>query len=270
MTFTLGISPCPNDTFIFEPLINKRINTSGIMFSVFFDDIENLNQSCIRHVPDICKISTAAYPSIADHYQILTAGSAIGYKNGPVLVSRKKIYPDELSSVNIAIPGFTTTANLLLTNLYPDAKNKKAYLFSMIEEVILSGEQDAGLLIHESRFTYEKKGLKKIIDAGEEWEKRHHLPLALGNIIIRRSLPPTIKQQVNQWIRDSINYSISHPGLAQPFITAHSTEKDDQIIKQHISLYVNDFTLHTGEKGKEAIQQLLSGNTINWADSYID
>jgi 1,4-dihydroxy-6-naphthoate synthase len=159
MKLTLGFSPCPNDTFIFDALVNKRINTRGYEFKLHLADVEELNKLAFESVLDITKLSAAAYPKVAQQYVLLNSGGALGNNNGPLLISKKKVYPDEVDSLKIAIPGFNTTANLLLSIAYPKAINKKEYLFSNIEDVVLSGEADAGLIIHESRFTYEKKGL---------------------------------------------------------------------------------------------------------------
>ena len=167
---SLGFSTCPNDTFIFDAMVHQKIDTEGLEFEVILGDVEELNNKALKNELDVTKISYHAFSKIAENYLLLDSGSALGYKNGPLLISKHKIYSDEVNDVKIAIPGANTTANLLLSIAFPNAKNKKEYLFSDIEEVVLSGEMDAGLIIHENRFTYEKKGLKKIIDLGEFWE----------------------------------------------------------------------------------------------------
>ena len=185
---TLGFSTCPNDTFIFDAMIHHKIDTESLEFEVVLGDVEELNRKAMNNDLDITKISYNAFSKVANDYLILDAGSALGYKNGPLLISKRKIYQDEINDVKIAIPGFNTTANLLFSIAFSGAKNKKEYLFSDIEEAVLSNEVDAGLIIHENRFTYEKKGLKKIIDFGEYWEKETGLPIPLGGIIVKRNL----------------------------------------------------------------------------------
>ena len=166
MSLSLGFSPCPNDTYIFDAMVHGKIDTEGLEFSTIIADVEELNNLAFKGEIDITKLSYHAFAKISESFRLLTSGSALGYKNGPLLVSRHKIYPDEITDLRIAIPGENTTANLLLSIAYPKIREKKAYLFSFIEEVVLSGEMDAGLIIHENRFTYQKKGLKKIIDLG--------------------------------------------------------------------------------------------------------
>jgi len=189
-------------------------------------------------------------------YQLLTSGSALGFGNGPLLVSRRKIYPDEVSHLRIAIPGIDTTANMLLTIAYPAATNKKEYLFSDIEEVVLSDEADAGLLIHETRFTYKQKGLHKILDLGEYWEETSSMPLPLGGIAVRRNLPQDIKQKLNTALRDSVGYAMQNPDLPNHFVKLHAREMDIDVCRKHIGLYVNDFSIDLGDKGKQAVDFL--------------
>ena len=198
MDLTLGFSTCPNDTFIFDAMVNGRIDTEGLRFQLHLSDVEELNQLAFSSALDITKVSYHAFAYLSDAYQLLTAGSALGFGNGPLLISKHKIYPDELDGLKIAIPGKYTTANLLLSIAYPNLRQKMEYLFSDIEEVILSGEADAGVIIHENRFTYQAKGLKKVVDLGEFWEHETGLPIPLGGIIIKRSLPREISLKVNR------------------------------------------------------------------------
>lgn len=241
---------------MFDAMVNGRINTQGLSFLLEFGDIEKLNQLAINAEFDILKISYAAYPKVSHDYQILNTGSALGYANGPLLVSKTKIYPDEVNDLHIAIPGSNTTADLLLSIAYPKIVKKTAYLFSDIEEVVLSGEADAGLLIHENRFTFEERGLRKIVDLGTWWEEQTKLPVPLGGIMIKRSLPQQIKTTVERVLNQSVAFAMENPAAAMSFIKQHAQSMKDEVIQKHIKLYVNDFSLDLKEKGRQAIDKL--------------
>jgi len=256
MKLKLSFSTCPNDTFMFDAIANKRIDLKGFEFEIFMTDIEELNMMALNGESDITKISINAFAGLTNTYQLLTSGSAIGHGVGPLVISKRKIYPDEVSSCKIGIPGINTTANLLFSIAFPYTKNKKTYLFSEIEDAILSNEIDAGVIIHENRFTYEKKGLKKILDLGEFWEKETKLPIPLGGIAIKKSLPNQLKKDINSIIRTSIEYAFKHPNDSYQFVKKNAQELDDDIIKKHIDLYVNSFSVDLGEDGKNAIQEL--------------
>jgi 1,4-dihydroxy-6-naphthoate synthase len=256
MNLTLGFSTCPNDTFIFDAMIHGRIDTEGLDFSVTMADVEELNNLAFKGNIDVTKLSYHAFTTIADSYVLLNSGSALGYKNGPLLISRHKIYPDEVSDLKIAIPGKNTTANLLLSIAYPDVKLKKEYLFSLIEEVVLSGEMDAGLIIHENRFTYQKKGLKKIADLGEYWESMTGMPIPLGGIVVNRNLSAEIQQKVNRVMKRSVEFAFENPKVSYPFVRQHAQEMDDSVMQNHIDLYVNDFTRDLGITGRKAVETL--------------
>jgi len=253
----IAISPCPNDTFMFWAMLHGQVDTFGLKFIVAMRDIEQLNRAATKQEFDMVKISYAHYPRVAQAYQILTAGSALGFGNGPLLVSRRKIYPDEVPHLRIAIPGVDTTANLLLSMACPTATNKKEYLFSDIEEVVLSGEADAGLLIHETRFTYKQKGLHKIMDLGEYWEKETGLPLPLGAIAVRSDLSEETKRQLNTTLRESVRYALQHPRATDEFVVHHAQAMDIDVCRKHIALYVNEFSVDLGEKGRQAVNTLL-------------
>ncbi len=256
MDFTLGFSTCPNDTFIFDAMVNGRIDTEGLRFELHLADVEELNQLAFKSTLDITKVSYHAFAYLSEAYQLLTAGSALGFNNGPLLISKHKIYPDEVSGLKIAIPGKYTTANLLLSIAFPNLQQKKEYLFSDIEEVILSGEADAGVIIHENRFTYQSRGLKKIVDLGEYWDQLTGLPIPLGGIIIRRSLPQELRLKVNRVLRRSVEYAFENPNDSLPFVRQHAQSMEEEVMRNHIELYVNDFSLDLGTKGREAITTL--------------
>ncbi len=256
MKLKLGFSTCPNDTFIFDAMVHKRIDTEGLDFDLVLADVEELNKAAFENQIDITKLSYHAYAYVAKNYVLLNSGSALGNNNGPLLISKRKIYPDEVKHVSIAIPGKYTTANLLLSIAYPDAKNKKEYLFSDIEEAVLSNEIDAGLIIHENRFTYAERGLKKIVDLGEFWETKTELPIPLGGIVVNRGLPLDVQQKVDRVLRRSLEFASENPNAALPFIKQFAQEMDEEVMYKHIKLYVNDYSLDLGEKGKLAIKKL--------------
>ena len=257
----MAISPCPNDTFMFWAMLHRQVDTFGMTFSVGMRDIEQLNRAAREQEFDMVKISYAHYPKVSQAYQLLTAGSALGFGNGPLLVSRRKIYPDELPCLRIAIPGADTTANMLLTIAYPTVTDKKEYLFSDIEEVVLSDEADAGLLIHETRFTYARKGLRKIMDMGKYWENETGLPLPLGGIALRRDLPEETKHQLNTALRESVRFALQNPYSTDKFVLRHAKAMSLDVCRKHIALYVNDFSIDLGEKGRQAVQTLFSKGT---------
>lgn len=256
MKLTLGFSTCPNDTFIFDALVHKKIDTEGLEFELLLADVEELNNEAFKGEIDITKLSYHAYAYVAGNYKLLGSGSALGNNNGPLLISKHKIYPDEIEDLNIAIPGKYTTANLLLSVAYPEALYKKEYLFSDIEEVVLSGEADAGLIIHENRFTYEKKGLRKIIDLGEYWEEKTKMPIPLGGIVVNRKLPKEVQLKVNRLVRKSLEYAYQNPASSVAFMKQYAQEMNEEIMQKHVDLYVNDYSLDLGDKGRAAIKKL--------------
>ena len=256
MKLTLGFSPCPNDTFIFDAMIHGRIDTEGIEFDYFLADVEELNSKAINAEVDITKISFHAYCYAANNYLILDSGSALGFGAGPLLISKRKFDIMAIASKKAAIPGKYTTANLLFSIAYPECRNKKEYLFSDIEDALINGEADIGLIIHETRFTYQKRGLIKIADMGKYWENFVNLPVPLGAIVIKRSIPEDIALKVNRILKRSLEYAINHPEASFDFISGNAQEMDKEVMNNHISLYVNEFTLSLGTKGREAIEKL--------------
>ena len=256
MRLTLGFSTCPNDTYIFDAMVHGRIDTEGIEFELMMTDVEELNRYAFAAEIDITKISYHAYAYIADSYALLNSGSALGFKNGPLLISKYKVYPDEISNLKIAIPGKYTTANLLLGIAYPDHKNKKEYLFSDIEDAVLSGEMDAGLIIHENRFTYQQKGLKKVADLGEFWETKTGLAIPLGGIVVNRKLPTAIQQKIDRIMKRSVEFAFENPKASYPFVKNHAQAMDETVMESHIKLYVNEFTRELGSEGRKAVETL--------------
>ena len=258
MKLTLGFSPCPNDTFIFEAMVHGRVDTEGLEFNWFLADVEELNRRALEGTVDITKMSYHAYARAAAGYLILDSGSALGRSNGPLVVSRRPIPHGELENALIAIPGLYTTANLLFSIFWPGATRKREYLFSDIPEAVLSGEADAGLIIHETRFTYRAMGLGLVADTCTMWEEMTGLPVPLGGIVVNRSLDPEVAAKVSRTIRRSIGYARTSPRESAAFIRRHARETEEEIAREHIKLYVNDFSLSLGEEGRQAIRKLFA------------
>ncbi|OFY64853.1 MAG: 1,4-dihydroxy-6-naphthoate synthase [Bacteroidetes bacterium RBG_13_43_22] len=257
MKLTLGFSPCPNDTFIFDAMVHGRIDTEGLEFDYLMADIQELNNKAFSGNLDITKISLYAYAYAANNYLILDSGSALGHKNGPLLISKRNLSISEISDARIAIPGKHTTANMLFTIFWPEAVNKAEYLFSDVEEAILRDEADAGLIIHEKRFTYHRKGLSKVADLGEYWEKLTSLPIPLGTIAVNRRVPYETALKVNRIIHRSLEYAYHDSLASYDFIVANAQEMDSTVMNKHIKLFVNKFTSNLGKEGKKAIIELL-------------
>jgi 5,8-dihydroxy-2-naphthoate synthase len=258
MTLTLGFSPCPNDCFMFDAMVHRRIDLEGLDFDVRMADIEALNSAAFAGNVDITKLSFHAYAYCADDYVLLDAGSALGRNCGPLLISRRPISPEEVAAghLRIAIPGKYTTANFLLSLAFPHAMNKSECLFSDIEDGVLEGRFDAGLIIHENRFTYADRGLKKIIDLGEFWESETGAAIPLGGIVISRRLSADVRQRVNRVMRRSVEYAFANRDASLPFVRAHAQAMSDEVMYKHIDLYVNDYSVDLGEDGRRAVEVL--------------
>lgn len=257
---TLAYSPCPNDCFIFDALIHQRIDTEGIEFVPVLADVETLNQAAFKSEYDITKLSYHAYAWCCNDYVMLDAGSALGRNCGPLLISKRVISAEEVASgqIKIAIPGKFTTANFLLGVAFPEAKNKVEMVFSQIEESVLAGDVDAGLIIHENRFTYASKGLKKIIDLGEFWESKTGHPIPLGGIAMNRKFNHDQIAQVDRLLRKSVEYAFANPEASMPYVKAHAAEMEVDVMKKHIALYVNSFSIDLGAEGRGAVNELFT------------
>ena len=257
MTLTLGFSPCPNDTFIFDALVNKKIDTEGLDFDVRLDDVETLNQWAMQGRLDISKISYGVLPLVLDRYELLDAGGALGKGVGPLLIARRQIPLDDISECRIAIPGQHTTAHLLFSLAFPAARHKEFMIFSGIEDAVLAGKVDCGVIIHENRFTYQDKGLTKLLDLGEFWEKETGAPIPLGGIVLRSGQDPALAIKINTLIRKSLEYAFSHYPELPDYVRDHAQEMDEAVMRQHIDLYVNNYSLSLGPDGEKAIETLL-------------
>ena len=258
MTLSLGFSPCPNDCFMFDAIVHRRIDTEGLEFSVQLADVEALNRAAFAGEADVSKLSYHAFAYCAADYALLDAGSALGRNCGPLLVSKRAIAPDEVAAgtLRIAIPGKFTTANFLLGLAFPDALDRTELVFSAIETAVLNGDFDAGLIIHENRFTYEAKGLKKIIDLGEFWESETGAPIPLGGIVVKRALPDDVKQRVNRVLRRSVEYAFAHRDASLPYVREHAQEMSEEVMYRHIDLYVNEYSVDLGKEGRRAVDLL--------------
>ena len=257
MELTIGFSPCPNDTFIFDAMVHGKVDTEGLTFKFRLEDVETLNRLARQGELQLSKISYGALPLVLHNYQVLNAGGALGKGVGPLLVSKKPMTETEIDEATIVLPGQHTTAHLLFTLAYPNAKKKTFIPFDRIEEAVLSGVADCGVIIHENRFTYAAKGLVKLADLGEVWEAKTGQPIPLGGIIIHRSLGKEMAEKVNRVIRRSLEYAFSnYPELA-PFVREHAQEMEESVMRQHIDLYVNEHSLDLGSGGKAAVWQLL-------------
>lgn len=259
MKLTLGASPCPNDCFIIDAIVHRRIDLEGLEFDVRLDDVETLNRAAFAGQLDVTKLSYHAFAFCADRFLALNAGSALGRHCGPLLIARRAIDPEEVAAgrLSIAIPGNYTTANFLLGFAFPAAVNRAEMVFSDIEGAVQSGAVDAGVIIHENRFTYEAKGLLKIIDLGEHWEQRTGFPIPLGGIVASRTLPAEVIARVDRVFRRSVEFAFANPDASLPFVREHAQEMSEEVMFQHIRLYVNVYSVDLGIDGKRAVTLLL-------------
>lgn len=270
MKLTLGFSPCPNDTFIFDALIHHKIDTDGIAFDVQYHDVETLNEKAFRGELDITKLSYHAFAYVVNDYELLDAGSALGRGVGPLLIAKDPALARELQellatarkptvrekNLKIGIPGKYTTANFLLGLAFPALQHKVTLVFSDIEQALIDGVIDLGLIIHENRFTYQAKRLYKVVDLGDFWEQTTNSPIPLGGIVIKRGLDEQLKLTINRLVRESVQFAFAHPKSGLDYIRSHAQEMEEEVMYQHIDLYVNTYSEHLGTEGRRAIQEM--------------
>jgi 1,4-dihydroxy-6-naphthoate synthase len=254
---SLAFSPCPNDTFIFDAMVHQKIDTEGVEFDFRMTDVEELNQMALQDMTDMTKVSYHAWLYLRENYFLLDSGSAMGFGNGPLIIGKEHFPLDDLENMTIAVPGEFTTANLLLKIFLPKARNKKIMVFNEIEDAVLNGSADAGVIIHENRFTYQEKGLVKITDLGEQWEHLTKCPIPLGAIVVKRNLGTDMINRLNRIMKRSVIYAMANPYASISFVRENAQEMDEEIMRKHIQLYVNEFTADMGEQGKNAIKKLL-------------
>jgi 1,4-dihydroxy-6-naphthoate synthase len=255
---TLGYSPCPNDTFIFYPLVHGLVGGPEFSFSERLEDVETLNRLALKSELDITKISCHLLGFIRKEYCLLRSGGALGRGCGPLVVSRRFTRMGELKGRRIAVPGRYTTAYLLLRLFDPELDSFIFLPFHEIMGAVASGEADAGVIIHESRFTFSDHGLTRLLDLGDWWENETGHPIPLGGIVAKRSLGEKTVAILEQMLRASVEYAFAHPGAANAYIRAHSQEMSDEVCAAHIELYVNRFSLDLGKEGEAAVTALLS------------
>lgn len=272
MKLSIGFSPCPNDTFIFDAMINGKIDTRGIEFEPVLEDVQTLNQWALQEKLDISKISYGVLPLLLEQYVLFNSGGALGKGVGPLLISTNEIQDIQkpMSDFSVAIPGENTTAHLLFSYAFPSAKNKRFMVFNEIENAALRGDVDAGVIIHENRFTYEQKGLKKLLDLGAYWEEQTNVPIPLGGIVGKRSLPIDLLHTIDSLIKESLQYAFDHPETLPDYVKQHAQEMDENVMQQHINLYVNNYSLELGTEGKEAVKKLLQVYSTMHPSTIID
>jgi len=254
----LRYSTCPNDTFIFDAIINHRVDAGKYSFTETLADIDVLNKAAFTRLPDVVKISYHAFAGLAEDYVMLDAGSALGFGVGPLLVAARPVPLSEMGELTIAVPGELTTAAMLLRLAFPEATRTKVMLFSLIEEAVLKGEVDAGVLIHEGRFTYASRGLTRLADLGELWEIQTGLPIPLGGIAAKRSLGAETIGEINRLVKSSVMAARQDSDAAMPYVIRYAREMDPEVMKKHIDLYVNEATLDVGLQGRLAVRYLMA------------
>lgn len=259
MQLSLAFSPCPNDTYIFDAMVHHRVDTEGLTFDIKLADVEQLNRMVVSGGPDISKISYGLLPRVLSHYRVLDAGGALGRGVGPLLVAarEKRMEDSGLETLRIALPGQHTTAHMLFSLAFPQARTKIFMPFHEIEQAVINGTVDAGVIIHENRFTYADKGLFKWADLGQFWEEHTGNPIPLGGIVMRRDIPTDIMRKVDRVIRRSLEYARAHDPELPEYVRANAQEMDPEVMRKHISLYVNDFSLTLGSEGRAAVWKML-------------
>jgi 1,4-dihydroxy-6-naphthoate synthase len=258
MTLTLGFSPCPNDTFIFDALVNNKIDTEGITVQPVLEDVQTLNEWALQGRLDVTKISYGVLPLLLDKYIVLNAGGALGKGVGPLLITKQAgVDARAVNEMTIAIPGEHTTAHMLFSLAYPQATKKKFMVFSAIEDAVLNGEVDAGVIIHENRFTYQQRGLHKLVDLGEYWEQQTGNPIPLGGIVMKKTFNSALQQKVDALIKRSLEYAFKNYPQITDYVQQHSQEMSENVMRQHIDLYVNNYSLQLGTDGRAAVNTFL-------------
>ncbi len=275
MKLTLGFSPCPNDTFIFDALVNKKIDTEDFEFEVKLADVQTLNVWALEQQLDVSKISYGVLPRVLNNYIVLNSGGALGQGVGPLLIAKKHIDLSFVDKLTIAIPGENTTANMLFSYAFPKAAKKRFLVFNQVEDTVLKGDVDAGVIIHENRFTYQDKGLVKMMDLGGYWEQQTGAPVPLGGIIIKRTFDKEVQWRLEGLIKKSVEYAFEIYPEISSYVSKHSQEMSEDVMRNHIDLYVNDFSKDLKKKGKAAVEKLLEvyatmhDTTVNRNDIFV-
>lgn len=258
MRVKLGFSPCPNDTFMLYALMHAKIDLHGFQFEETILDVEELNEHAVKGTFDMTKLSFRTYYDVCNDYALLHAGAALGHQNGPLLIANAPMSEDELVRATIAIPGDRTTAAFLLHDAYPKVSRTTPMLFSDIESAIASQEVDAGVIIHETRFMYADRGFVLLSDLGEKWEEKTGGPIPLGGFVARHALDERVKVQLADLLEASIRYAMTHYDEVLPYMKHHAQELDNEVIKKHVEMFVNDYSLQLGELGEKAIHTMFA------------
>ena len=275
MKFTVGFSPCPNDTFIFDALVNNKIDTHNFEFEVLLEDVQTLNQWAMQGKLDITKLSYGVLPLVLNNYAVLNSGSALGRGVGPLLIANQNNFKSAVKDCLIAIPGEQTTAHLLFSLAYPFAKRKVFIRYDEIERFVLEGK-GLGVIIHENRFTYQDKGLKKIVDLGDFWEKETGSAIPLGGIVVQRNIDKKIQIEIDNLIKKSIEFAFSNYPELNDYIKLNAQEMSEDVMRKHIDLYVNNYSINLGEIGKNTVKKLLevyqknSNTDINYSKIFVN
>lgn len=251
----LGLSPCPNDTYIFHALLHGLVPAPAALIP-HMADVEELNTLARQGQLEVTKLSLGVVAEIMDDYALLSSGAALGWGCGPLVVARKELSPEEWKNATVAVPGLLTTANLLLTLHGGFQGPRREMLFSDVMPAVARGEADMGLVIHEGRFTYEKLGLTKELDLGQWWESEFHLPLPLGAIAVRRDVPLALARRIQGAITGSLAHANAHPEASREYVRAHAQEMADSVTQAHIKTFVTNFSLDLGAEGRAAIEHL--------------
>jgi 1,4-dihydroxy-6-naphthoate synthase len=264
MKLTLGFSPCPNDTFIFDALVNGKIDAEGLEFDVLLEDVQTLNEWALQGRLDVSKISYGVYPKVMDTYHLLKSGGALGKGVGPLLITKHEVRNTNaekleqfVNEAKVAIPGVNTTAHFLFQQAFPQAVKKQFMVFHEIEEAVLNGKVDAGVIIHENRFTYQQKGLHQLIDLGTYWEQTTGFPIPLGGILAHKRIDADVRTKADRLIRKSLEYSFANYPFITDYVKQHSQEMSEEVMRKHIDLYVNDYSLDLGEEGMKAVNRFI-------------
>lgn len=260
MALQLGISPCPNDTYIFSALVEGRVPLPEYLGPLVtrFADVEELNALAREGSLDVTKVSVAAVADILDEYAVLHSGGALGRGYGPLLVASRPASPEDLRDAVIAVPGARTTANTLLSLHGAFAGPRRELIFDAIMPALTRGEYAAGVIIHESRFTYAAHGLHLVLDLGEWWEQTTGAPIPLGVIVARRSLGDDALRRITACIRASLNAANADPAAGRDFVRSHAQEMDEAVLAKHIAAFVNEFSLDLGDEGRFAVERLVT------------
>lgn len=257
MNIRLAYSPCPNDTFMFYALAHQKVNMRGLSFDIELMDVEQLNERAVNHPFDVSKMSFHAYALINDFWEMCDAGAALGRGNGPLLVCNKNALLDlNFGCVHVMLPGRHTTAALLMRYAFPHIKQYSYCIFNEVEQKILNREAQAGVLIHETRFLYADHGLELLADLGEMWEKSTGLPIPLGGIAMQKSLPEEVRARFSEVMKDSVSYALAHPDETMAYVREHAQEMDMTVMRKHIAMFVNEYSVSMGLEGRRAVEKL--------------